>query len=117
MKSGVAFALVPVAVSTDMRAMRADSLTIFWRFHGLLEAVSVPRFGEDVFWTSRIGFDFLAQLVDQNSKVLTAIPVFGAPNRFQQCTVCERLTGVGNKKPQQIKLFRREVNDVTSDAD
>ena len=52
-----------------------------------MEAVADPRFGEDVFGFGGIGFEFFAELVDDDAEVFGFFAVVWAPNGLEETTV------------------------------
>lgn len=87
-----------------------------WLF-GRLETITDPGFGQDEFGLGRILFNFLAQLIDDYSKILGFLSVFGSPNNLKKPPVRDRLAKIGNQMAQDFKLFRRQVDDLPGDGD
>ena len=57
------------------------------RGFGGLEAVADPGFGEDVFGLGGVGFEFFAELVDDDTEVFGFFAVVGAPDGLQHTAV------------------------------
>src|SRR3984885_12292756 len=67
----------------------------FW--FGWVEAIADPGFGVDVTRMTRVGFDFAAQLIDEDAQVFGFFSVVGSPNGWQEAAVGLRLAGIGNQ--------------------
>lgn len=62
-----------------------------------VEAVTGPRFGNEVFGFGRIRLDLLAQLIYENGEVLNLVSILGAPNHLKELPVRNNLVLMRDK--------------------
>ena len=61
------------------------------------EPVAHTGFREKVAWSSRVGFEFLAQLCHIDAQVMRMLYVRGTPNIAQELPVSQHLAGIACK--------------------
>ena len=67
-------------------------------------------FGEEEFWTTRIVFEFLAQLADESAQIFEFAAILVTPNRGEQACVRERSTGMVHKALKKTEFLGREMD-------
>src|SRR5260370_1029812 len=85
-------------MTRSWRSLRVDS----WR---KLKAVASPRISHQELGFGRIGFDFLAQAIDENAHIFEFITVIRAPNRLQEFAMRDRLIGTRKQVGEQVKFL------------
>ena len=78
-------------------------------FRHAIESVTDPRFGSDVLGVFGIRLDFLAEALDEGSKVVDLVSVVRAPYRLQQFAMRYRFIGVLSEVSKQIEFLRGQV--------
>src|SRR2546429_9332255 len=81
------------------------------------EAITNPRFGQDVLRLGRIGFDFLSQVSNKHSQIVGLIAIVRTPYRLQQLPVRHGFAGMRHEITQKIELFGSEANGFLSGPD
>src|SRR5213080_1905047 len=72
-----------------------------------IEAISDPRFGENVARLRKIRFDLLSQLAYEYPQVFILLGVIAAPYGSQQRPMCQNLSGIAHEVNHQVEFFRR----------
>src|SRR5882724_834697 len=85
----------------------------FCSFAFRLEAIAHPRVCDNVLRRFP-GLNFLAQLIDEDAKILWLLHALSAPNRIEQDAMGKDLVRVAGHKDQKIKLLGREMDFFTA---
>src|SRR5262249_40512381 len=81
------------------------------------EAVTHPRFGNQILRIGRVFLDLLSKLVNKDSQVFDLTAVIRAPHGLQQFRVRNRHIRMRHEILQQVKLFRRQPRFPSSNSD
>ena len=81
------------------------------------ETITDARFGHDVVWTGRIGFQFPAQVADIDSQeMLRSVLFLLAPDKADALLVGEHFTSVLDQDAQDIVLSGGQGNQLSIDG-
>jgi hypothetical protein len=74
------------------------------------EAIADMTLGQDINWASRVVFNFLSQLIDDNSQIFALVAVGRTPNRSQQIFVFDGSAGMLHQTTEGLVFFWSEVD-------
>src|SRR5689334_17158674 len=86
-------------------------------FRDGIEAVSNPRFGDQITRGARIRLNFFAQLRDEDPQILRLFGAVAAPYGRQDCPMGEDLAVVGDEKQKQVVFLGSEMQFASADVD
>ena len=86
----------------------------FGHFAANLKLVPEPLLRDYVCWTSRILFEFLAQLIYYSAEVLGFGSVIRSPYSLQDSLVGQRFSLVNYQETQNVKFFRGQMNSIAA---
>src|SRR3954471_8441579 len=81
-----------------------------------VKAVSDSQLSQQVLRISRVFFNLLPDLIDEDVEVREFITVVRSPDRLQQLRVRDRDVGMRDEIVKQVKLLRREPDVFTGDT-
>src|SRR5271157_4993840 len=82
-----------------------------------LEAIAHARLRHDEPRPDRIAFDLPAQVCDVHTKILLRVPRYLSPDRLKELAMGEGTPCLGDHRPKQIPLDRREMNGLAVPSD
>src|SRR2546421_10487489 len=82
-----------------------------------VEAITDPRFGEDVDGVAWVWFDLLAQLGDKDAQIFGLLGCVAAPDGGEQRAVREHAARMAQQIDEQIELLRRQTQLASADHD
>src|SRR5205085_6776826 len=82
-----------------------------------VEAITDPRFGENVARRGRVGLDLFAELADEDAQVLGLLNVIPAPDGGKQSAMRQHSPCVANEVSEQLEFLRCQMNLATFDGD
>src|SRR5215472_15296881 len=81
------------------------------------EPVPDPGFGDDVTRRGGIGLEFLAELADEDSKILDLLGALSAPDCAEKSAVVDDFSGPPRQVDEELEFLRCETNLAAADCD
>src|ERR1700687_855468 len=75
-----------------------------------MEAVTDPRFGQEIRRARGLRFDLLSELVHEDSKIVDLVAISVTPDRLQELAMREHLVRVRNEVPEKLEFLGGEAH-------